>query len=60
MNTFNIRDIYSQGEHVYIWTIVWRGNEISGSAGTVRQAYRHARKAVKRYQKMWRFLNPNE
>ena len=60
MNTFKLRDIYSQGSHVYVWTVNWRGFEIEGSACTVRQAYRHARKAVKRYQKMWKFLNPNE
>ena len=56
-NTFGYRDIYSQGSHVYPWQVMYDGELISGTSNTVRQAYRDAKKAVKRHRKMERFLN---
>lgn len=55
--TFAIRDIYERGEHVYVWTATtWQGTKLEGATSSVRQAYRHAKKAVKRYQKVHPFL----
>lgn len=58
MNNFTYKSEYS----IYSGTTVrWQaevGNTVlSGSASTVRQAYRKARKAVRRHNKMLRLLN---
>lgn len=58
---FSLRDIYERGEHVYVWTATTgNGTKLGGTACTVRQAFRQAKKANKRYQKIWEFLKPNE
>lgn len=51
-------DLY-KGSYIY-WTVSINGSSIEGSAKTIRQAYRQARRAVRRYRKMWNLLNPNE
>lgn len=56
-NEFKIRGIYNLGEWVYQWTVILNDKELEGSASTIRQAYRQARKEVKRYCKMQEFLD---
>lgn len=56
-NTFNYRDIYSQGEHVYIWEVIYNDDQLTGSCGTVKKCYRDAKKAVRRHRAMIAFLN---
>lgn len=56
-NTFGYRCINNQGSNVYPWQVVYDGEMISGTATSVRQAYRDAKKSVKRYRKMEKFLN---
>jgi hypothetical protein len=57
LNTFGFRDIYSQGYHVYAWQVVYNGETLSGTASSVRSAYRDAKRAVRRFRKMYKFLN---
>lgn len=56
-NTFGYRDIYSQGVHVYAWQVVLDGETLTGSSSSIRKAYREARREVRRYRKMEKFLN---
>lgn len=56
-NTFGYRDIYSQGTHVYAWQVMYQGENLSGTSGSIRQAYRDAKKEVRRFKKMYNFLN---
>lgn len=57
---FALKDIYERGEHVYIWTAttLWQGVKLEGSATTVPKAHRQAKKAVKKYQRVHKYLNP--
>lgn len=57
INTFGYRVIYNQGIYLYPWQVMYEGEMISGTARSINQAYRDAKKAVKRYRKMERFLN---
>lgn len=56
-NTFKYKDIYSQGEHVYVWEISYLGDTLTGSCGSVRNCYRDAKKAVRRHRRIMLFLN---
>ena len=50
---FSLRDIYERGEHVYVWTAVTsQGEKLGGTSTTVRQAFRHAKRDNRRYQKV--------
>jgi len=45
---------------VVLWEVKINGTPLTGRALTVRQAYRDAKRAVRRYRRMINFLNPNE
>lgn len=60
MNTFTYKDIYSLGEHVYTWDVIYEGDRLFGSCCSVRACYREAKKAVKRHRKILAFLNPKD
>lgn len=40
------------------WTVSLYDVTITGKSKSVKQAYRHARRAVRRERRMWHFLNP--
>lgn len=42
------------------WTVNINGTTLTGEASSIRQAFRRAKRSVRRYRKMWNFLNPNE
>lgn len=58
INSFGYKDVYSQGSHVYVWSVSINGVMFTGAEEKVSKAYRAARKEVKRYRKMEKFLNP--
>ena len=54
------RDIYGDTWNTFLWELTINGVIINGESASIRQAYRHAKRAVRRYRKMWNLLNPNE
>ena len=45
------------GYPYYKWKLRYNGYEIRGEADTIRQAFRNAKKALKRYKRMVKHLN---
>lgn len=59
--SFKTETVYVMGRGdivFYDWDVQYYNTKLTGRARSVRQAYRHARRAVRRERRMWHFLNP--
>lgn len=51
-NDFTYQYVYKYGGGYYQWAVRYNGKEFTGNSTTIRQAYRHAKRAIRRWKRM--------
>lgn len=50
-------DCYGESYTIYKWEVILNGYNIRGESSSVRQSHRHAKREVRRYKRMQKFLD---